>query len=232
MDASDANMALPVAAQAPDDQRQWTQAVVGFGNPGRMYRDSPHNVGHEVVDLLARFFGAEWTVEPEALVATASLPGGSVHLIKPRVHVNDTGPALKALSGRLGFGPADCVLVHDDLNLDPGVIRSRNAGNDGGHNGVRSVLSAFSSIEFRRVKIGVGRPVANSTVHEHVLTPMTSDRLATMRDAYVEAAHRVLTVLALPKAPHTEVLRARARFEEAHSVRDGASDKRARRAAN
>ena len=91
MDASDANMALPVAAQAPDDQRQWTQAVVGFGNPGRMYRDSPHNVGHEVVDLLARFFGAEWTVEPEALVATASLPGGSVHLIKPGVHVNEPG---------------------------------------------------------------------------------------------------------------------------------------------
>ena len=68
--------------------------------------------------------------------------------------------------------------MHDDLNLDPGVIRSRNAGNDGGHNGVRSVLSAFSSIEFRRVKIGVGRPAGEFDRPTHVLTPMPSDRLA------------------------------------------------------
>ncbi len=215
---ADADPAPEDPAQPPDVRRPWIQAVVGFGNQGDQYDDSPHNVGREVVDLLARFFGAAWTPEPEAQVATASLPGGTVYLIKPRVNVNDTGPALKSLSGRLGFGPADCVLVHDDLNLDPGVIRSRVAGNDGGHNGVRSVLSAFSSIEFRRVKIGVGRPGANSTVYEHVLTPMTADRLATMRDAYVAAAHRTLTVLAFPKAPHTEMMRARTRFEEAHSA--------------
>ncbi len=222
-DVPDPEPASTAPAQSREELKPWIQAVVGFGNQGDQYHDSPHNVGHEVVDLLARFFDAEWVPEPEALVATATLQGGTVHLVKPRVNVNDTGPALKALSGRLGFGPADCVLVHDDLNLDPGVILSRIAGNDGGHNGVRSVLSAFSSIGFRRVKIGVGRPAANTSVYEHVLTPMTSDRLATMRNAYVGAAHRALTVLAFPQGPHTELMSARARFEEAHSTRYGAS---------
>jgi len=224
VDAAATETAPPAPVRPHDEQRPWVQAVVGFGNPGDWYRDSPHNVGHEVVDVLARFFGAEWSPEPEALVAPVRMTGGTVYLVKARVNVNDTGPALKALSARLGFGPADCVLVHDDLNFEPGTVRARNGGNDGGHNGVRSVLTAFGSIQFRRVKLGVGRPNANLTVEQHVLTPMSPDRLAVMRDACVTAAHRTLTTLAIPEAPHAEVLAARDRFELAQPARNQASE--------
>jgi peptidyl-tRNA hydrolase, PTH1 family len=212
---------MPDASETPTradaERAHWTQAVVGFGNPAEKYRDSPHNVGREVVDLLARFFDAEWTAQPEALVATVEFSGGTLHLIKPRTNVNDTGPALKALSDRLGFGATDCVLVHDDLSFDPGVVRARDRGNDGGHNGVRSVLAAFDDIAIRRVKIGVGRPPGDTPAAEHVLAPMSLDRLAVMRDAYATAAHRVLTSLATPEAAHAELLEARTRYEKSRS---------------
>ena len=232
-----------VAAPAPDtaaaserpgpthaELGHWIQAVVGFGNQAEKYRDSPHNVGRDVVELLARFFAADWTAEPEALVASVKFSGGTLHLIKPRTNVNDTGPALKTLSERLGFGATDCVLVHDDLSFDPGVVRARGRGNDGGHNGVRSVLAAFGSIAIRRVKIGVGRPPGDTPTADHVLTPMAPDRLAVMRNAYAAAAHRVLTLLAIPEAAHAELLAARTRYEKSqagHELAAAGGEKRA-----
>jgi UDP-N-acetylmuramoyl-tripeptide--D-alanyl-D-alanine ligase len=205
--------ALPdAAASASPASTRWIQAVVGFGNHGEKYRHSPHNIGHEVVERLARFFAAEWVAEPEAHVATVPLTGGTLLLVKARTNVNDTGPALKALSARLGFGAEDCVLVHDDLNLEPGDVRARERGNDGGHQGARSVLTAFGTIAVRRVKVGVGRPAADATVQAHVLSPMSRERREIMDKAYRGAAERTLTLLAIPEAAHDELLALRARF--------------------
>jgi UDP-N-acetylmuramoyl-tripeptide--D-alanyl-D-alanine ligase len=230
---------VEAGAQSPPHQARerthvaaqtWVQVVVGFGNPEDRYRDSPHNVGHAVVDLLAEFFGAQWAAQPEALIAPAHFPGGTVYLVKPRVNVNDTGAALLALRRGLGFAASDCVLLHDDLSLPLGAVRSRLAGNDGGHGGVRSVLGAFTSIDIRRVKIGIGRPAEGQSVAEYVLTPMDSDRRSVMRKAYVEAAHRALTLLTIPEAPHAELLAERARFERLH-VDSGSSTASGERAA-
>ncbi len=122
--------------------------------------------------------------------------------------------------------------MHDDLNFDPGVVRSRTGGNDGGHNGVRSALSAFDHIGFRRAKIGVGRPPSGTAVVEHVLAPMPSERLAVMRKAFSTAAHRVLTLLAIPEAAHAELLEARARYETAQSGQESVAAGTDQRAAD
>lgn len=210
---SDANVPTPAA---PPASAGWTQVVVGLGNHGERYRSTPHNVGYEVVDLLASFFGSEWTDSAEARVASIPLPGGNLHLVKARVNINHTGPALATLRSRLPFAADDLVLIHDDLNLEPGIVKARRGGNDGGHNGASSVLGTMNSIAIRRVKVGVGRADADASMREHVLVPMTEERLAVMRVAYVTAAHRVLTLLAIPENAHAEMLVQRVRFEERH----------------
>src|SRR5690606_22407233 len=129
--------------------------VVGLGNPGPEYRRTPHNVGQEVVDRLAARAGAEWVETDTALVAVAEHTGRITVLVKPKTVVNQTGEALQRLAGDVPIEPERCILVFDDVALPLGTVRLRLRGSSGGHRGVASVLTAFQSVEFARVKLGV-----------------------------------------------------------------------------
>jgi PTH1 family peptidyl-tRNA hydrolase len=171
------------------------QAVVGLGNPSEQYQGTPHNAGQRALDLLARSMEGEWTREEQAMVARVEWQGQPVYLIKPLTYMNVTGPMLLQLGHKLGFGPAECVLVHDDIDLPLGTVRVRTSGCDGGHRGVRSVLSAFSTDQFRRVKIGVGRPKQMGDAASHVLTTFSPTDFAVIERACAEAADRALEMI-------------------------------------
>jgi aminoacyl-tRNA hydrolase len=171
------------------------QAVVGLGNPSEQYQGTPHNAGQRALDLLARSMEGEWTREDQAMVARGEWQGQPVYLIKPLTYMNVTGPMLLQLGHKLGFGPAECVLVHDDIDLPLGTVRVRTSGCDGGHRGVRSVLSAFSTDQFRRVKIGVGRPKQMGDAASHVLTTFSPTDFAVIERACAEAADRALEMI-------------------------------------
>jgi len=121
--------------------------------------------------------------------------GRSLVLLKPSARMNATGPRLRAIGERLGFGPPDLVLVHDDLDLPIRSVRVRTRSGDGGHRGVRSVLQAFRTDEIRRVRVGVGRPEERRRVEDYVLTPLGAASLAMIDEACAEAADRVLELL-------------------------------------
>jgi len=181
------------------------QAVVGLGNPGERFAGTPHNVGHAVLDRLAAALGAQWVAAEQALLARAWREGRDLLLVKLQVGVNNSGSALCALAARHGFDPRACILVHDDLDLPLGNVRSRMSGSAGGHRGVASVLEACQSDAVRRVKVGVGRPDGGQRVADYVLRPFPeSDRPAVER-ACETAAQRVQGMLALPV--RAEVLR-------------------------
>jgi aminoacyl-tRNA hydrolase len=167
------------------------QVVAGLGNPRSELRDTPHNVGHRVLDLLASALGATWSEEKDAQVAR----GDGVLLLKPAAWMNVSGRQLAALAERLGFGPADLILVHDDLDLPIRSVRVRTRSGDGGHRGVRSVLQAFRTDEIRRVRVGVGRPEDGQRAADHVLAPFGAAQLARIDEASAEAANRVLELL-------------------------------------
>src|SRR5207249_11096059 len=95
----------------------------------------------------------------------------------------------------LGVGPADLVLVYDDIDLPLGAVRTRMKGSHGGHNGVRSVIEALGTSEIRRVKVGIGRPDRKEDVVDHVLTGFEQDELPVIDAAVAEAAERVLALL-------------------------------------
>jgi UDP-N-acetylmuramoyl-tripeptide--D-alanyl-D-alanine ligase len=171
------------------------QVVVGLGNPSARYYDTPHNVGHRVLDLLASVLGAKWQQEKDAMVARVESGGQTVVLLKPSARMNATGPRLRAIGERLGFGPPDFILVHDDLDLPIRSVRVRTRSGAGGHRGVRSVLQAFRTDEIRRVRVGVGRPEGGQRVGDYVLTPFGAASLAIIDEASAEAADRVLALL-------------------------------------
>lgn len=177
------------------ESRRRFQVVVGLGNPSARYYDTPHNVGHRVLDLLVRVLGASWDQEKDGMVARLEGGGQTVILLKPSVRMNATGPRLRAIGERLGFGPPDLILVHDDLDLPIRSVRVRTRSGDGGHRGVRSVLQAFRTDEIRRVRVGVGRPEEGQQVEEYVLRPFGAASLGMIDEASAEAADRVLELL-------------------------------------
>jgi PTH1 family peptidyl-tRNA hydrolase len=171
------------------------EVVVGLGNPAPQLRDTPHNVGHRVLDVVADALGARWEQDGDALVARSERDGRSVLLLKPAAWMNVTGKRLLALAERLGFGAPDFILVHDDLDLPIRSVRVRMRSGHGGHNGVRSVLDAFRTDEIRRVRVGVGRPPKGQRVEDFVVTPFDAASLAALDGACAEAADRVLELL-------------------------------------
>src|SRR3990167_4242274 len=161
-----------------------TEVVIGLGNPEAGRVNTPHNVGYEAVDILAKRMAQDWVTESDlAKVVRGELHGVPVLLVKPIIPMNDIGPLLVRLARNLNFDPLQCILVHDDLALPIGSVRARIRGSDGGHRGVRSILQAFQDDKFRRVKIGVGQPREGQSVIDYVLTPFPAEQQAAVAAA-------------------------------------------------
>jgi len=169
--------------------------VVGLGNPGPEYRDTRHNVGQRVLDLLARRLRASWRRDGSAVVARGQWRGEPVRLIKPISFMNESGPVVAKALRRVEAGPADLILVYDDIDLPLGIVRLRMKGSHGGHRGVRSVIEALGTQEIQRVKVGIGRPDQKDDVPDHVLTSFERDELPAVDAAVAEAAEKILALL-------------------------------------
>lgn len=169
--------------------------VVGLGNPGPEYRDTRHNVGQWVVDALAKKLRATWRREGPHHVAQAQWRGDTVYCVKPHSFMNVSGPPVATVLRRLHASPADLILVFDDLDLPLGDVRVRMKGSSGGHNGVTSVIESLGTPDFRRVKVGIGRPEHKGQVSDHVLSGFDDDEREIIAKAVDEAVERVLTLI-------------------------------------
>ena len=172
------------------------RVVIGLGNPGPEYRDTRHNVGQRVVDTLARALRASWRRDGPIVIARGRWRGGPVCLIKPISFMNESGPVVAKALRRAAAGPADVILVYDDIDLPLGTVRLRMKGSHGGHKGVRSVLEALGTQEIKRVKVGIGRPDQKDDVPDHVLTSFEREELPAVEAAVAQATEKVLALLA------------------------------------
>ena len=168
------------------------QAIVGLGNPGPAHRETRHNVGQRVVDTLARGVSAAFGDVAGHQVARTARDGDPLYLVKLGCFMSGSGQAVATLAARWGLGPADLVLVFDDLDLPLGAVRVRRQGRAGGHNGVRSVIEALGTDAFRRVKVGIGRPAPpgqqKELIVDHVLSPFFPDEREAVENACSRAA--------------------------------------------
>lgn len=144
--------------------------VVGLGNPGEEYRQARHNVGAEVVELLADRHGATLKKSKErARTAEVRIGGQLVALAVPLTYMNDSGDAVGPLVRRYAVEPQAVVIVHDELDLPTAALRVKEGGGLAGHNGLRSIKAHLKSDDFLRIRIGVSKPASKEQGADHVL---------------------------------------------------------------
>lgn len=171
--------------------------VVGLGNPGKEYDRTRHNVGQEAVELLARRCSSTLrTSKDRALTAECRVGTTPVVLVVPVTYMNDSGHAVAAVMRRFKVGdPARLIVCHDELDLDPGVVRLKVGGGLAGHNGLRSISGRIGTDDYVRVRIGVGKPRSKEHGADHVLSKVPGAERKILDVAVVEAADAVEAVI-------------------------------------
>lgn len=169
------------------------KAIVGLGNPGRAYAHTRHNVGFDVIDILAkrrktRVLGRRC----RALVGLFEHAGEEILLAKPQTFMNDTGNAVGRLARTCKLDPGEILVIHDDMDLPLGKLRIRTRGSSGGHKGIRSIISHLGSDDFPRVRIGIGH---EGEAIEHVLSRFNRKERLTIDDTLQRAADAVEMIL-------------------------------------
>jgi peptidyl-tRNA hydrolase, PTH1 family len=171
--------------------------VVGLGNPGAEYESSRHNVGAQVVELLAdRHGGSLRRTKERALVAEVRIEGKRVVLAFPQTFMNLSGESVALLVKRHGItDPEQVVVVQDELDLPLARLKVKRGGGLAGHNGLRSIKAHLHTDEFLRVRIGVGKPVTKEQGADHVLTRVSKRDRTELDIAVHEAADAVELIL-------------------------------------
>ena len=148
------------------------QCVVGLGNPGPKYAETRHNAGFWFLDQLARAHGAVLRAENKFSGEVARIRSGNLDcwLLKPMTYMNHSGRSVAALCNFYRLRPADLLVVYDELDLAPGMMRLKTGGGHGGHNGMRDICAALGSKDFHRLRIGIGHPGHKEAVVGYVLS--------------------------------------------------------------
>lgn len=171
--------------------------IVGLGNPGANYRDTRHNIGFMVLDEIARRLGAAFREEKRWTGLLAQFSGG--HLLKPQTFMNNSGRSAQAVAHFYKTEPARTLVVYDDVDLPLGTLRFRSSGSAAGHNGIRSLISAFGTQDFPRLKVGIapadGRPAGERMVG-HVLGKFQAEEQSALQTVIQRAADAVLSAVA------------------------------------
>ncbi|MXY70231.1 MAG: aminoacyl-tRNA hydrolase [Acidobacteriia bacterium] len=171
--------------------------IVGLGNPGEEYRQTPHNLGFLTVERLSEDAGVRVTrPEEDALVGSGQVGGKQALLAKPLSFVNRSGGPVKRLLRRYDLTPRRLLVVYDELDLAWGRLRLKQKGSAAGHNGMQSIIDALGTSEFPRLRIGIhpGHPVSNGA--RYVLRPFTRDEIEEVEQIVGRAAEVVRHALA------------------------------------
>jgi peptidyl-tRNA hydrolase, PTH1 family len=168
--------------------------VVGLGNPGREYAGNRHNVGWMVVEELARKHGASWKAKFSGRLAEIRLDGHRIGLLKPETFMNESGRSVGAAARFFKLEPDAILVVHDEIDLEPGRLQARRGGGLAGHNGLRSIAAHLKTPDFLRLRVGVGRPGRGDPRKpaDYVLSNFTSEEdVAALVERAAEAVERL-----------------------------------------
>ncbi len=162
--------------------------LVGLGNPGQKYEKTRHNAGFLVVDQVLSRVGGTWAGKKfEAEWARASVLGQDCLFLKPQTFMNLSGRSVAPALRFFKLETQDVVVLHDDIDVPFGKVKTRMGGGHGGHNGIRSLLAELGTEEFARLKLGVGRPGPNQIgVIDWVLTDFSPQDLADIQGSMVD----------------------------------------------
>ncbi len=167
--------------------------LVGLGNHGEQYAATRHNIGFMAVDRLAEEFKTTFNeVICRSDVARARRDGEEIVLAKPKTYMNRSGRAVKELMDEFSAAPDDLTILHDDIDIALGKIKEKTGGGSAGHNGIESIVWALGTGEFRRIRLGVGRPPEGMDAADYVLSPFEANELETVDRLLDECCRRAV----------------------------------------
>ena len=172
--------------------------IVGLGNPGKRYARTRHNVGTDAIEILAKRLNTSFKVgRDRAQIAEARIAGNAVVLIVPTTYMNESGEAVGPLARKYKVvDPSRIIVVQDELDLEPGVVRIKIGGGLAGHNGLKSISQHMKTDDYVRVRIGVGKPSSKEQGADHVLSsiPAAEQKILDVAlEIAVDAIERIVT---------------------------------------
>lgn len=171
-----------LGGKSPSGGANFSWLIVGLGNPGAEYEGNRHNIGFMVLDKLA----GDWRKKYQGLIAEADVGGNRVLLLKPQTYMNKSGLSVAAAANFYKIPAERIVVLHDELDLALGKMRTKQGGGHAGHNGLRSIDADFGNANYHRVRIGIGHPGDKNRVSGYVLSDFAKDEMD-MRDAVIDA---------------------------------------------
>ncbi|MCY1162968.1 Peptidyl-tRNA hydrolase [compost metagenome] len=166
--------------------------IVGLGNPGTEYAQTRHNAGFWFVQRLAEQYGIQLKADPKykGISGRGNIEGQDVRLLLPTTFMNLVGQSVVPFAKFYQIAPEAILIAHDELDMNPGVIRLKTGGGHGGHNGLRDIVPHIGS-NFHRLRIGIGHPGSKERVSGHVLSKAPSSEQNLMDDAIAHALSRI-----------------------------------------
>ncbi len=172
--------------------------IVGLGNPGKEYEKTRHNAGFNCIDALASKYNITVKeAEHKAIVGKGYIEGQKVILVKPQTYMNNSGEAIREITDYYKVDPeTELIVIYDDISLDVGMLRIRDKGSAGGHNGIKSIINHLSTQVFLRIKVGVGAKAApQMDLADHVLGHFNEDDSKLMKESFEKAAEATVMLM-------------------------------------
>ena len=183
----------PAAVPMPLTGRPSIQKVViGLGNSGPEYDNTPHNAGYVVLDRMAEKNNGSWVSHPEGLVCELEIAGNTVSLLKPAAKINNSGPPTRQFLDRVNGAISNCIVVHDEMDLALGQVKFKHGGTDAGHRGLKSLIATLGTSEFKRLRIGVRRSEGAKITKATVLRPFSRPEAIALGTGVDQAADTIL----------------------------------------
>lgn len=171
--------------------------IAGLGNPGMKYERTRHNIGFDVIDVLAKKYNIRVTEQKHrALCGTGIIEGEKVLLVKPLTFMNLSGESIGGILNYYKLEPSSqFIVIYDDISLMPGKIRIRKKGSPGGHNGIKNIIAHTKTQEFMRVKVGVGEKTEGLDLGDYVLSRFSKEERKLVDEAAEDAADAIVMML-------------------------------------
>ena len=170
--------------------------IAGLGNPGEKYEKTRHNAGFLVIDRLSELFSIQLNKSKFDLVyGRGTIENSSIIIAKPMAFMNRSGPPIRKLADYFGIKSEGILVIYDDIDLMFERIKLKEKGGHGGHNGIRSLVDAFGTNDFPRLRLGIGRPGSKTDVSGHVLGRFSVEEAEILTRMVEKAGQAVVSVI-------------------------------------
>lgn len=170
--------------------------IIGLGNPENEYARTRHNMGFDTINKISEKYNIKVNkTKFNSLYGTGEIEGNKVILLKPQTYMNLSGEAARDFMNFYKLSPENIIVIYDDLDINPGIIKIRKKGGPGTHNGMKSVVSEIKTEEFSRIRIGIGNPEYKNDLLNFILTRIPDEEYKILCDAQENATKAVVEII-------------------------------------